>query len=550
MTVEAPTKSLDTDVCIVGGGAAGLSIADALAGEPYRVLVVEGGGAAPNPSLDAISAAENAGLPYDQLEDARARSLGGNSRLWFLDVAGRPGLRLRSLDPVDLEPKPWVTQSGWPISWNSLEPFDRAARRFFGLGAQLSDDASGSPLGSESLFRPARWEYSPSARVHDDAVERIRSASNTCILTGAHVTSLVVADGGAGVTGVRARRGPADEMSLDDGGGSVGIGADPWVEVNAKVVVLAAGAVEAARLVLLAQRDHPRWIQGEDGPVGRYFMEHPHFELGSCRYRTGALATWARAAAPEYRDGHQTELQLVTSSSARRTSPILGMAIEFLLDDTSPGLAASSLIRRSVRTRRRPGHLGARLGDLVTDVPTVARVHWQRARRGSADASLLRHDAPTFVRLQAMSEQVPNPDSRVTLSDRLDAFGIPMPRLRWVVSRPDLESIRALGHRLSADVRRATGTKLRLESIDWITESMRGGWHHMGTMRMSDSPRVGVVDSNCRVHGVANLFVAGSAVFPTSGFANPTLSLVAVSLRLADHLKHEMRGTPTVSGDR
>jgi choline dehydrogenase-like flavoprotein len=150
--------------------------------------------------------------------------------------------------------------------------------------------------------------------------------------------------------------------------------------------------------------------------------------------------------------------------------------------------------------------------------------------------------APRFFHLMTRQEQAPNPDSRVTLSAEKDALGMPRAKLDWRMTELDKRSIRAFYQLLGTEIGR-TGMG-RVQIRDWLLDddrtwpsSISGGWHHMGTTRMHADPRQGVVDVNCRVHGLGNLYVAGSSVYPTAGAANPTLTLVALSLRLSDHLK-------------
>jgi choline dehydrogenase-like flavoprotein len=171
--------------------------------------------------------------------------------------------------------------------------------------------------------------------------------------------------------------------------------------------------------------------------------------------------------------------------------------------------------------------------------PAIA---WANVRRGA-------YGLYTVIR----AEQAPNPDSRVTLTGERDALGMPRVALDWRLSPIDKRSVRVTMEALDGELRRldlGTCTPepwLAEDGPDWevdplISNHPIGGFHHMGTTRMAASPRAGVVDADCRVHGVANLYVAGSSVFPTGGWANPTLTIVALALRLADHLGRRRAG--------
>jgi choline dehydrogenase-like flavoprotein len=139
-----------------------------------------------------------------------------------------------------------------------------------------------------------------------------------------------------------------------------------------------------------------------------------------------------------------------------------------------------------------------------------------------------------------MTEQVPNPESRVLLGTEKDPLGQPRARLHWQLRPEDTRNIQRSQQVLDRALRRAGGGRVHVASLDAIErESVRGGYHHMGTTRMGSTPRKGVVDGNCKIYGVENAYIAGSSVFTTAGCANPTLTIVALSLRLADHIKRQ-----------
>jgi len=142
-------------------------------------------------------------------------------------------------------------------------------------------------------------------------------------------------------------------------------------------------------------------------------------------------------------------------------------------------------------------------------------------------------------------QRAPNPDSRVTLSTEKDALGVPRARLDWRVTPLDKHSMRTFYQLLGREMGRTNTGRVQMK--DWLLSDdmswpsfISGGWHHMGTLRMSTDPKEGVTDPDCRVHGISNLYIGGAAVYPTAGAVNPTLTLVALSLRLADHLKQRV----------
>ena len=141
------------------------------------------------------------------------------------------------------------------------------------------------------------------------------------------------------------------------------------------------------------------------------------------------------------------------------------------------------------------------------------------------------------------AEHLPHRSSRVVLATDRDALGMPRLRTQVAFTEQDVRTVEKF-HRVLAAQLSATGTgafhaydpDLVSQIEDRLTH-FNSMYHHLGTTRMSASPATGVVDRDCRVHGVDNLYVAGGSVFPTGGYANPTLTVVALALRLADRLR-------------
>lgn len=176
-----------------------------------------------------------------------------------------------------------------------------------------------------------------------------------------------------------------------------------------------------------------------------------------------------------------------------------------------------------------PDELGDAVLDMVSDLDGLAAGVYRRL----TDQRVLWFGANT--------EQVPNPESRVTLAAERDAVGVPRPKLDWQLTMQDKEATRRACRMVGEELARLGIGRMRLD--DWLLadgddwQGLDVRYHHMGTTRMSDDPKQGVVDADCRVHGIDNLYIAGSSVFPTSGYANPTLTIVAMAIRLADHLR-------------
>ncbi len=198
------------------------------------------------------------------------------------------------------------------------------------------------------------------------------------------------------------------------------------------------------------------------------------------------------------------------------------------------GVAAEKVIAASkaAKSLLLKNKIGKHLGGMINDLEKIATSVYGKIR----DNNKIRVFA-----LNHMSEQLPNPDSRVTLMEECDALGQRRARLDWRMTHLDMKTIIRGQEIIDEELRNAGLGRLHIEMHEEVPPPhLTGGWHHMGTTRMHTDPRQGVVDENCRVHGVSNLFIAGPSVFPTGGYANPVLTIVALSLRLADHIKKRM----------
>ena len=510
---------VECDLCVVGGGAAGITVARAFAGSSpsARVCLVEAGGLEYEEATQALYRGRNVGLPYFALDVSRLRYFGGSTNHW----AGR----CRPLDPIDYRARPWVPLSGWPFGPEELEPYYRQAHEICQLGPYRYDAAfwadEGLPLlpSGDGPFESGVWHFSPPTLFGEVYGPELKRAANVHVLLHANAIEIETDEGGAGVTGL--------SLACLDG---------PRLTVRARAYVLACGGLETPRLMLASNRVVPAGVGNRHDLVGRCFMEHPHVVTGAVALTNpdASLAFYARDRVP----GHGAEFRgrLHLAESAQEAERVGNLEYVFLPEPSTEdtGYAALRRLLRGARTLTAPDDL---LGDLalaVADIDdVVAGLLW---RLGLRD-----YTASSFG-LYAYAEQRPNPDSRVLLGTERDALGMPRIRLDWRLTPEDKRTL-LVGAQLVAREFGRTGLG-RVQIREWLTadetswpNDLFGGHHHMGTTRMDGDPRRGVVDAECRVHGVDNLYVAGSSVFPTSGVANPTLTIVALALRLADHLQ-------------
>lgn len=547
---DAPRTELGSyDLCIVGTGPAGMTLANELAPSGLSLCVLESGKLRATPFGDALRRVESEGIRVKDY--SRERVFGGASTTW----AGLSS----PLDEIDLEPRPWIRESGWPIKRSELLTYYRAAAKYrfpeleaFGPGGFGALRAGGprslewSSL-DEKVFLAA-GEPQNFAREWRQVFDR----ANVDLYLDATVVRLE--QRGDAVTRAHVR---------SSGGGAA--------RVEARVFVVATGGIENARLLLQSPGPGGVGIGNARRQVGKWLMNHPKNYFGTL-VLDDAVDDW-----PYYfgclHGGFAGYAGLRLSSDAQRTRRVLNSYVRFEpLFPWSGSRGVESLVtivkhskvlltafkaRRRGKTvslrdysetgddsdlqNERRGALGwTALGfHVLFDAPRVARYAYHR---------LFERVKPRVraVRLRNFMEMEPRPENEVVLGNQRDAFGEPVPVVRHACSELDKRSLVELHRELAHEF--AAASLGRLESP--LTEEAAApgaAWpidqdasHHMGTTRMGTDPAVSVVDQHLRVHDCSNLYMAGASVFPTSGCANPTFTIVALSIRLAAHLRERV----------
>lgn len=493
------------DICIIGAGIAGITMALDLIDSPFKIILLEGGGFEYDAKVQDLYAGENTGQRYFPLRSSRLHYFGGTSGHW--------GGMCAPFDPLDFRKRSWVPHSGWPIAYEDLQTYYEKAHESLELGpfqyeldywSKQFSDMEPLPFNKENIWAKM-WQFSPPTRFGTKYKERIAKAKNIHLYTYANCTAIESNDLGNTIRQIHVQN--------HDGKSH---------RVRARHYVLACGAVQNARILLASEMGRGPGLGNQHDQVGRYFMEHMEIKSAemwlSRPFNTslyGFRSTNRRPRAEIAVTEKVQQQQAMLNGTASLTYLPVAREQKALIDlweNEDPRLAYDNFVQNFSNSRQ------------YNDAATEAGHH--RA-----------------YELYTRMEQAPNPNSRITLSGEKDALGVPKAILHWELTELDLLSIQKLYHIIAKEAGTSGIGRVRLDPFLLaerslkVPDTMGGGWHHMGTTRMSENPKEGVVNKHCRVHGIANLHVAGSGCFSTAGAANPTLTLSALSLRLSDRLK-------------
>ena len=514
----------ETDVCVVGGGAAGVALARKLCQSGHDVCLLEAGGMDFEQATQDLCFGEVVGMEYYELEHARLRFFGGTTNIW--------GGRCVPLDRIDFEKRDWVPHSGWPITLDDLEPWYRIAHDSLELGEYDYSFGMWDKLGLEPIeFDRDRvdnlfWRFDRmKERFNSNQVQDLIDAPNASIVLHANVVHLQAAENFSGLRHLLTRTLQGQEHRF-----------------RAKHFVLACGAIENARLLLLSDDVEKSGVGNAGDQVGRYFMEHPHGRIAHIATDDPARF-WVHFRKRYPKAGPPVAPALVAPEALQREKGILNSAATFKIQ-RNPALGQGLGHRvymnlkhdlNATKSNRRLWHSYRQFRDWLQKYIPMPLI------------KVLSRSVGMQLYVMARAEQAPNPNSRVKLSHDTDTLGCRRGDLDWQLCDLDKQSVLELARALGGEFERlglgklTPSTWLEDGSAAWpvdptVGNHPIGGYHHMGTTRMSDTSASGVVDANCTVHGYHNLHIAGSSVFTTGGWANPTLTILALCHRLADHL--------------
>ena len=546
--------TLNFDVCIVGAGPAGLMLAAELDGGPFRVCLLEAGGMAPDPAHQALAdgLVELNDDCYENPGFLRDVAVGGTAHRWCIEVGGDRYFRMGKLSPGDFERRRWLPHSGWPISAADLEPWYDRALAVCGVDPAAFDplrwtDQAHQPIPSlDGRVDSSVFVFARRAVFTEELPARLARSATTTLIHDAACVEIESEGHGARVTRLRVRSLTGRQF-----------------HVAARAVALTTGAFDVPRLLLASRADVPAGLGNGHDLVGRYFTDHQIVKAGSIQTGLGDLP--ARLAYYDIRRsgeasgtgalvvaGKTLDQEQILSSGMMLVptmNPSPGWAAQHLwgreTTNRSPALASAMVVRQALKRGQRPPQLGRHLIRMAAGADDLAfaltriygkfPAYWSIDRGGWSEP--IQPGQPEVKAIEAfqLCEQSPDPGNRVTLSDEVDAVGMPKPKVRFRWNDLDRYSARRSQEIVSRTLEEAGLGRLRRwrRRGDPLVRQMTAH-HPAGTARMSADPATGVVDADGKVHGTANLFVASAAVFPTAGFAPPTLTVLALAARVAE----------------
>lgn len=452
-------SEIKSDICIVGAGAAGIALALEFADSQKDILFLESGGLEKTPEAQTLNETENTNLEIAL--DSRVRQFGGTTTVWM-------GL-WKPHDPIDLEKREWVPNSGWPISYEILQPYyERAEKRFEAPDlSSFTNSLPPGPFNNEVLeptvigkIKREDWDFGKKYRYIFENSKNIKVCLN------ANAVELEANEQASKLERIKVKTISRNEF-----------------RIKAQNFILASGGIENARLLLLSTSINKAGLGNDNNQVGRCFMEHPKGVAGKIKLRSSL--SWP-----------YTTVGVRLTPEAQKKYHVLNSYV----------------------------------------MPEPLNVSfWNKLSKKMLDTPSTTKE----IVLRNFMEQFPSPNNRIYLSDKLDRLGCRKVKIDWKINELDKHTMVVL-HKLIAE-------ELKNQNIGDLESPILQGadsWpitkdasHHMGTTRMGYHPKTSVVNANCRLHRIENLYVAGSSVFPTGGHANPTATIIALAIRLADHLK-------------
>jgi choline dehydrogenase-like flavoprotein len=509
---------LESDICIMGAGVAGITLAVKLLDSGKRVILLDAGVESFDPDVQSQYSSESQPKYFPDTMSSRLRMLGGSSNHWENST--------ERLDPLDLSSRDWVPDSGWPIDYAELKRFYPEAEAFCGLDNKGYDftywreklNLNDKLLNSETLETAIFKAALPPVRFFEKFGVKLKESNSATVITSANVIDLNYIDGKVSSVLI------SNKSKITS-------------TIKAKHFVMCFGGIENARMLLHINQKNNNQLGNQFDNVGRYFMEHPTIRAAHFLPFNGALngvfdgvVFNQQLLRARFKLTEKAQLQ----HEVNNMRLILTKASNMQL---SSGIRSSHIISDSMKGSEIPDQFGTHLMNIIKDIDLIGEQYLRKEFNYTLFEEAHQFGGYQFV---SMIEQTPERTNRIELGEETDKYGIKRVKISWAVSEYDISKTWESLKLLSKDpvLNQFGRVRLLSEGNRRVWSSQLGfGQHHMGTTRMSESEKTGVVDSSCRVFGTSNLYIAGSSVFPTGGHVPPTLTIIAMAIRLAEKLK-------------
>ncbi len=514
----ATPDALDADICIMGGGAAGITLAKKLLNSKRRIILIESGNETYDQETQGLYKTEDKPQIFPSTLASRLRFLGGSSNHWENST--------ERFDPIDLKEREWVPNSGWPIEYDELSQFYPEAENYCGLddnGYDLryweSQFNFNNPISGSSIVNSAILKSAiPFTRFFHKHGNILKDSKYIKILTNANVTDIDYKDETIHSVTIETLK------QLQS-------------KVTAKIFVMCFGGIENARILLNFNQKYDHKLGNKYDNVGRYFMEHPTIRAANFYPLNGKL--------DKIYDGIAYNNQLITArfklteeaqtkNQTNNLRLILSKSSNLIL---SEGVSSAHVIKDSLKNVTMPDNFGSHLVNIIKDADLITESYLKNEMDSSFFESAYEFGGYQFV---SMIEQTPSRDNRITLGNTIDKLNIKQVKINWSITDYDKTKAWKSLELLAKDptINKLGRVQVLKDSNSRIWKSQLGfGHHHMGTTRMSSEYKKGVVDPSLRVFGTKNFYISGSSVFPTGGHVPPTLTIIALTLKLANELK-------------
>ncbi len=545
-----------SDVCIIGAGPAGMTAAREFLKTNYTVSLLESGGQAYDYDIQMLSQGEISGDVHEAQESMHLRQIGGTANNWILQMTDDEyGYRYTPYDAVDFEKRDEIPYSGWPITKAELDPYYERVHAACGVGHY---DYT-SEYWARDKFQPIQFKneavynsvfmFGPTKKFTEEFPQKIAASKNVTIYFHATVVELLCSEDGETVTTAVVRMFDGKEVYF-----------------KAKQFIIASNALQTPRLLLNSNKTHPNGIGNQHDNVGRYYMDHNLVPFGLFYPDDPSIINDLGFYDMQGIDGASVLGRISFNPETLKKHKLRNLAVLLFPStwnqhdvDAMTSVNVFRMMPHQIYTRRFPIELAKHIYNLVREPLTLAR-HLRNILRGRRRLMIavyekFRYGIPVFLglgrggwsrvgsshrkydrlELLAIVEQSPNPNNRITLTDEKDALGCRKTKLHYACAEEDVDSVKR-AQKLIGEAFTETGLGgYQPPEISAEVMKTSTGLHHMlGTTRMSDDPKHGVVDRDCKVHGIRNLFIAGSSIFTTGSYANPTLTNLAISIRTSD----------------